>query len=100
MIHVNLIDGKICTAMILSCGSTCLGLLSESSQVSKAKIYVDIKTFSLSIKDVSSWLHKAVNFPKLYASSIWNKLNLRGEGNEEYQWTCETNWPEPVKLSI
>lgn len=54
MIHVNLIDGKICTAMILPCGSTCLGLLSESSQVSKAQIDADIKTFSLSIKDVSS----------------------------------------------
>lgn len=54
MIHVNLIDGKICTAMILSCDSTCLGFLSESSQVSKAQTYSDIKTFSLSIKNVSS----------------------------------------------
>lgn len=54
MIHVNLSDGKICTAMILPCGSTCLGLLSECSQVSKAQFDADIKTFSLSIKDVSS----------------------------------------------
>lgn len=54
MIHVNLFDGKICTAMTLPYGNTCLGLLSESSQVSKAQFDVDIKTFSLSIKDVSS----------------------------------------------
>lgn len=100
MIHVNLIDGRICTAIILPCSSTCLGLLSESSQVSKAQIYAHMKTFALSIKDISIWLHEAVNFPKLYASSIWNKLNLRGERNEEYQWTCLTNWPALVKLSI
>lgn len=45
MIHVNLIDGKICTAMILPCGSTCLGLLTESSQVSKAQIDADKEFF-------------------------------------------------------
>lgn len=54
MIHVNLFDGKICTAMILPCGNTCLGLLSESSQVSKAHFDADIKTFSLTMKDGSS----------------------------------------------
>lgn len=54
MIHVNLIDGRICTAMILPCSSTCLGLLSESSQVSKAQINAHMKTFALSIKDVST----------------------------------------------
>ena len=90
---------KICTAMILPCGSTCLGLLSESSQVSKAQIDADMKNFSLSIKNASSWLHEAVNFPKLYASSIRNKLNLRGERNEEYQWTCGPNWPTLIKLT-
>lgn len=36
---LNLIDGKICTAINLTCGSTSLGDLSQSSQVSKAQIY-------------------------------------------------------------
>lgn len=49
MIHFNLIDGKICTAMILLCGTTCLGLLGES----KAQIDADTGV-SLSIKDVRS----------------------------------------------
>lgn len=48
MIHFNQVDGKICTAMILLCGTTCFGLL----RVSKAQIDADIKTFSRSIKDV------------------------------------------------
>lgn len=98
MIRVNLTDGKIFTAMILSCGSTCLGLLRVHRLVKHR--FMQTKTFSPSIKDVCSWLHDAVNFPKLYASSIWNKLNLRGERNKEYQWTCETKWLVLVKLSI
>lgn len=82
MIHVNRWQ-KLCTAMILPCDSTCLGLQSESSEVSKAKIYADTKNVSPFMKQSEFTRH--LSSQNCTAVKILKYGKTYRVGNEEYK---------------